>query len=156
MNWQDKKQVKKGDIGQEIVVKILEDEGLQVMTHEKTSGPHWFDIVATREKKEMICIDVKTKARLNKWKAQGIDVKHHDDYMNLIEKYGVEFWLFFVDDKNGDIHAANLKRLTNSFNPCKGIIAWPLDQMHKVNKIKKEEIQKLSSFDTRNYKYNPS
>tara|TARA_R100001440_G_scaffold3710_1_gene8780 strand:+ start:811 stop:1281 length:471 start_codon:yes stop_codon:yes gene_type:complete len=156
MNWQEKKEVKKGDLGQEIVVKILEEEGLQVMTHKKTSGAHWFDIIAARKKEEIFCIDVKTKSRLNKWKAQGIDIKHYKDYMNVIKKYNIQFWLFFVDDKNGDIHAANLKTLKNPIYPNKEIIAWSLDQMHKVDKIKKEEIKKLTSFDTRNYKYNPA
>ena len=156
MKWQNKKQVKKGDIGQEIVVKILESEGLTTYEPKKTSGAHWFDIIAARKKEQIFCIDVKTKARLNKWKAQGIDLKSSKEYISIIEKYNIPFWLFFVDDKNGDIHAANLKTLKNPLYPKKGIIAWSLDQMHKVNKIKKEEIKKLSSFDTRNYKYNPA
>jgi|TARA_R110000737_G_scaffold17151_1_gene34637 hypothetical protein len=155
MNWNDKIQVKKGDIGQEIVREILEEGGL-IVYEPKTNGAHWFDFVATRNKKEIFFIDVKTKARFNNWEAQGIDVKHYEDYMRLINQFNLPFFLFFVDDKNGDVHVANLKELKKPIQqPNENIIAWSIHEMLRVRQLDSETIKQLSALDSRNYKYNP-
>ncbi len=153
-NFEDTPQYKKGKIGEEIVKNMLKQKGW--ITYAPEGGPHYFDILATKDKSSVIAIDVKTKARFNKWAAQGIDTRHYEQYMNFVKNTSVPFFLIFVDDKNGEIHAANIAHLKNGFHPAKNIIAWPLSQMKKIGHIQdKNLIDKMGQFDTRKYKYNP-
>jgi len=68
----------------------------------------------------------------------------------------VPFYLIFIDDKCGDVYTAELAKLKNYFNPTPYIIAWYLDEMFFLFNIGEENIKKLSEFDQRSYKYNPS
>ena len=66
MKWEDKAQVKKGNIGEKIIQQYLEGKGWKVYKP-FTKGAHWFDMLACKNKAKVIAIDVKTKARFNKW-----------------------------------------------------------------------------------------
>ena len=152
--WEDLQTVKKGTLGEEIVKLYLESKGMTIYKP-VTKGAHWFDILCARGKKKIVAIDVKTKARLNKWEAQGIDIKHYDGYINFVKTTSLEFYLIFVDDKTGDVHLADIMKLTNPIYPNKKIIAWKLEDMKHLFKITNNQIEELSSYDTRNYKFNP-
>lgn len=147
--------LKKGEIGEFIVTQLLEDRGWIVYKPFTKGKAHYFDILATYEKEKVIAIDVKTKARLNKWSAQGIDIKHYDQYLRFTSKHKVPFYLVFIDDKSGDVHLADIGKLNNPIYPNEKIIAWRLDEMKHVMKISKEQIAELSKYDQRNYEYNP-
>jgi hypothetical protein len=147
--------LKKGEIGEQIIREYLESGGYIVYFPQTKNKAHYFDILATKNKEKVIAIDVKTKARLNKWAAQGINIKSYNEYMNFVEKINIPFYLVFVDDKNGDVHMANLKELVNGFNPAPHIIAWYLKDMKYLFNIGKEKITELSEFDQRNYYFNP-
>lgn len=155
MKFEDKPQYKKGLIGEEIVRNILREKGW--ITYKPDEGKaHYFDILATKDKKSVIALDVKTKARFNKWAAQGINLRHYKEYLEFIKTTNIPFFLVFVDDKNGEIHIAKLDELKNEFYPTPYIIAWELSQMKKIGTIEdKNLIDKMSQFDTRNYEYNP-
>lgn len=156
MNWEDKPQVKKGNIGENIIIDFLEKKGY-IIYKPITKAAHWIDIIATKNKEEIYAIDVKTKARFNKWMAQGIDVKHYEDYKRFKKKCNINVYLFFVDDKNGEIHCADLNKLSDGFCPNNPeIIAWNLDEMELVDKLPKNQIKILSKYDTRNYEFNPT
>lgn len=148
--------LKKGEIGEMIVQDFLEKRGWIVYRPFTKDKAHYFDALATKDKEQVIAIDVKTKARLNKWRAQGIDIRTYNEYKRFIDKVNVPFYLFFVDDKNGDVHAAELSKLKNAFNPVSYIIAWYLDEMFYLFNIGEDNIKKLSELDQRSYKYNPS
>ena len=156
INFEDMPQSKKGAIGEEIVRNLLRNKGWITYNPDKGKA-HYFDILATKDKKKVIAIDVKTKARFNNWPAQGINLRHYNEYIEFVKDTNVEFYLIFVDDKNGDIHLANLINLKEPFYPCNGIIAWSLDQMIKIACINSQELlDKMSQFDTRNYEYDPN
>jgi len=147
--------LKKGAIGEKIIMNYLENRGWVVYAPFTKNKAHYFDILATKNKEKVIAIDVKTKARLNKWSAQGIDVKHYNQYMDFMKMAKVPFYLIFIDDKLGDVHLADIGKLKNGFNPNKKIIAWMLKDMKFMFKISQEMIEKLSKYDQRNYKFKP-
>jgi hypothetical protein len=154
INFNDTPQAKKGKIGEDLIKKMLQDKGWITYAPEN-EGAHYFDILAVLKKEKVIAIDVKTKARLNKWPAQGIDIRHYEQYMNFVETTNVPFYLIFVDDKTGDIHAGELAKMNNFFYPNERIIAWPLSEMKLIGKLNDNYIAILSQYDTRTYEFNP-
>ena len=147
--------LKKGEIGEKIVREYLEGKGWIVYCPFTKNKAHYFDILATKNKQDVIALDVKTKARLNKWNAQGIDLRHYNEYINFVEKTKVKFFIFFVDDKIGDVHFAELIKLENSFNPNPNIIAWNLKEMKFLFNIGEGMINELTKYDQRNYEFKP-
>jgi len=156
MEWEEKDQVKKGNIGEAIVQSYLEGRGWTVYTP-KTKGAHWFDLLCCKGKEQVIALDVKTKARFNKWNAQGINIRSYNQYLNFLEVSSINFYLIFIDDKTGDVHLADLNEIKNKgFTPNNDkLIAWKLTDMKLLFRIEDKMIEKLSSFDTRNYKFKP-
>lgn len=148
--------LKKGEIGEMIVQKFLEKRGWIVYRPFTKDKAHYFDALATKDKEKVIAIDVKTKARLNNWRAQGINIKSYNEYKKFIDKINVPFYLFFIDDKCGDVFTAELSKLKNSFNPTPYIIAWYLEDMFYLFNIGEDNIKLLSEYDQREYDYNPS
>jgi len=148
--------LKKGELGENIIQEFLEGRGWIVYKPFTKNKAHYFDALATKDKEKVIAIDVKTKARLNKWRAQGIDIRTYNEYQKFINKVNIPFYLIFIDDKCGDVYSAELSKLKNSFNPAPYIIAWYLDEMFYLFNIGEENIKKLSEFDQRNYNYNPT
>jgi hypothetical protein len=156
MDFKDKPQFKKGEIGETYVKNWLIERGWITYSPDVKDRPHYFDMLITKDKLQVIAIDVKTKARLNNWNAQGIDLRHYDEYMRFMCTTKVPFYLFFVDDKCGDVFCADLSKLKNPFVLHeKKIIAWYLDDMRKVFQLSESQIQELSKYDTRNYTYSP-
>ena len=147
--------LKKGEIGEDIVREYLESKGWIVYSPITKDKAHYFDQLATKDKKKVIAIDVKTKARLNKWAAQGINIKHYQEYMRFVNDTNIPFYLVFVDDKNGDVHCQELKKLSNPISVNNKIIAWYLSEMIFLFNIGEEKINKLSEYDQRNYNYLP-
>lgn len=153
-NFSDTPKAKKGKLGEDIVKGYLHRKGW-ITYGPENDGPHYFDMLAAYKKEKVIAIDVKTKARLNKWPAQGIDIRHYDQYMRFTSTTNVPFFLVFVDDKTGDIHAGELAKMKNFFFPNEKIIAWPLSEMKLIGKIDSDQVALLSQYDTRNYDFNP-
>jgi len=147
--------LKKGEIGEKIIIDFLEKKGWIAYHPFTKNKAHYFDILATKDKNDVIAIDVKTKARLNKWNAQGINIKHYNEYLNFVNKTNVNFYLFFIDDKIGDVHYANIKDLKNSFYPNDYIIAWELKEMKYLFNIGFDKINELTQYDQRNYEFQP-
>ncbi len=147
--------LKKGEIGECIVQEFLEQRGWIVYRPFTKDKAHYFDILATKNKEKVIAIDVKTKARLNNWKAQGINIKTYNEYKRFIDKVNIPFYLIFIDDKSGDVYCAELSKLKNPLYPTDYIIAWHLDDMFYLFNIGNERILELSKLDQRTYDYKP-
>ena len=145
----------KGEYGERIIQESLESRGWIVYCPFTKNKAHYFDQLATKNKEKVIALDVKTKARLNNWPAQGINIKHYKEYSRFVDKINIPFYLVFVDDKNGDVHTQELIKLKEPFYPNEYIIAWSLDQMIKMFNIGEAHIKELSKFDQRNYDYKP-
>jgi hypothetical protein len=148
--------LKKGEIGEQIIREILENQGWVVYMPFTKDRAHYFDMLATQNKERVIAIDVKTKARFNKWPAQGINVRSYNEYMKFVSDTGVPFYIVFIDDKCGDIHAKDITKLKDPIFPNDKVIAWDINQMKHLGNIGEEKIQELSKYDQRNYDYNPT
>lgn len=148
--------LQKGELGETLVREYLEGRGWVVYQPFTKDRAHYFDILATKQKEEVIAIDVKTKARLNRWEAQGIDIKHYKQYLHFVENTKVPFYLIFVDDKTGDVHSAEISKLEKGKIIAGGkIIIWELEQMKHLFNIGEDNIKRLTEYDQRNYNFKP-
>lgn len=146
----------KGSIGEKIVEEYFEERGWIIYRPKQIGIAHYFDMLLTKNKEIIIAVDVKTKARLNKWNAQGIDKRNYDEYMAFTQKTKIPFYIIFIDDKCGDIHAAELSKLKDPIAVNPKIIAWSLDQMFCIDRINTATIEEMSQYDQRSYAYAPS
>ena len=157
----------KGEIGEQIVKAWLEKKGLVVYRPE-TEGVHAFDMLAIKDKRCCVALDVKSKARRNKYPDTGIDLRHYETYTAFSEKHNMPFWIVFVDEMIGEIYGNTLAELdkprTDSGKQYplrwngrdgKTTVYWPLSAMKHVHTLTEAERLKLSSFSQRNYEYAP-
>jgi hypothetical protein len=147
--------LQKGEIGENIIREYLESKGWIVYFPYTKNKAHAFDILATKNKEKIIALDVKTKARLNKWKATGINIKSYKQYLSFKKLMSIDFYIFFVDDKTGDVHKMLLNENLKAIYPTPYLIAWFLDDMEYLFNIGEENIKKISLLDQRNYLFNP-
>lgn len=165
MGFHDKKTTKKGTLGEKIIAKYLQSKGFTVYGAYGDKA-HLLDFLAIKTEGEdrgkLIAVEVKTKARFNKWAAQGIDKKHYYWYKKIAEDHPtLQLLLFFIDDKCGDVHCQDVRKLSDGNeeinSKCKGMIVWDLKEMIKISELQlsQEQIDTLSSFDTRKYDYEP-
>lgn len=164
-DWHSKTTVKKGDLGEFLVDKFLMSKGM-IPYHPNINIAHPFDRLVASKNKKIICIvDIKTKARRNYYPDTGIDKKHYDEYTFLMKKYNIPVFLFFVDEMEGCIYGNYLHILSQPTDikyknkllkyPLEqnGIIYFPLCLMRNIAKLDENEIQKLRQLSTRNYLY---
>lgn len=147
--------LQKGEIGESIIREYLENKGWIVYFPFTKNKAHAFDMLATYNKEKVFALDVKTKARFNNWEAQGINIKHYNEYINFKKQMSIPFYIVFVDDKNGDVHSMELNEETPSFKVNENIVAWHLKNMKFLFNIGQEKINKLSEYDQRSYEYKP-
>ncbi len=158
--------LEKGKIGEDIVRKKLEEKGWIVYCPFTTDKPHAFDMLATLNKERCIALDVKAKARMNKFPATGINIEHYEQYKRFGEKHLMPFWIVFVDEQTNEIYGDTIENLSkecviNNINyPFimktkfgKDIILWPIDNMHKFGNISQDESNNLKKFNTRSHEY---
>lgn len=105
-----KKNLIKGNVGEEIIKSYLEDLGW-IIYKPVTDGAHGFDIMCYKNKEGCIMADVKTKARMNKIAATGINQSHFEKYNELSKKNTMPFWILFVDEMLGKIYGNSLDTL---------------------------------------------
>lgn len=147
--------LQKGGIGEQIICSYLHSRGWITYRPTELNKAHFVDIIATKGKEKVIAVEVKTKARLNKWAAQGINIKAYKEYLNFIDCSCMPLYLFFIDDKCGDVYWQDLLKLSEGFNPAPNIIAWNLSEMNYLFTLDSYTIKMLSQYDQRNYDYSP-
>jgi len=156
--WEDKIQVKKGNIGEELVLKFLERKGF-IVYKPVTNGAHGFDNLATKDKKIVIMAEIKTKARMTYLEATGFDYKHYKEYKFISEKHNLPVFVFFVDEYLKKIYGNWLTELEKKIDGFprnisnNKIILFSLKNMKDICKLSDEQCEKLKKLSTRNYKY---
>jgi len=166
-DWEDKRQVKKGNLGERIVKGYLENKGWIVYGTE-TSGKHPFDKLCVKDKKSIIVAEIKTKARMNNYPATGFNEEHYLEYQYIYKKYKIEIFIFFVDEKMKQIYGNKLSELEQKYTDSKSkevyplkirmydgkyVILFPLKKMKKIKNLSNEEVEELKLLSTRNYDY---
>lgn len=146
----------KGELGESIFREYLENRGWIVYFPFTKNRPHFFDLLATKNKEKVIACDVKTKARLNFKPATGVNIKAYSEYKIFMESAKIPFYLIFVDDKTGDVHMLDIAKSGDGKILKNGkIMIWEIKQMQHLFNIGKENIEKLSALDQRNYIFSP-
>lgn len=165
--WQSKNSVKKGAVGESIVRGILESKGWTVY-QPMTDGAHCFDMLSIRDKRTAIALDVKAKARFNKWPATGVDLKHFNEYMRFSQKHNMPFWIVFVDEQMLSIYGETLNELEKlrtvdgknypfNLSTQKAVIrVWPISAMRPIAKLDEVQARDLSEFNQRSYEFTPA
>ena len=159
------KALKKGAIGEDIVRKLLEAKGW-IVYQPFTNGPHAFDMLATLNKERAIALDIKAKARMNKFPATGVNKKHYEQYKRFSEKHAMPFWIVFVDEAQNSIYGNTIELLDV---PCVidkieypfdlvtrhnvVIRLWPLEKMYQFGKLSDLQSAELKALNQRNYEY---
>ena len=168
-DWEDKIQVKKGNIGEEIIKQFLKEKGFVIYRPELDMS-HVFDIIAIKEKKQIIIVEVKTQARRNYYDDTGVTLKHYNEYQIIKQKYNLPMFLFFVDEMLKKIYGNWLSELEKPYEVVRmgekviypltqkgstGIrVYFHLDKMIIIKEnIDENIINDLKSLSTRNYEY---
>lgn len=164
MEWKDKSSVKKGNIGEDIVKKSLEDKGY-VIYGSITDKAHAFDFLAIKDKRVFVIAEVKSKARMNKYECTGIDIRHFNEYMYIFENQHIDVILFFVDEhpKMEKVYCQRLselikpKMIDGVAYPCKtlakGKVMFSLSDMKDVCKLTPDQVHELKYHSSRKYEY---
>ena len=163
MNWEDKEQVKKGNIGENIVDQYFEGRGY-IIYKPVTNAAHLIDRLYVKDKKKLIFADTKTKAARNLYPDTGFDYKHYEEYL-VLQDMGLEVWIFFVDEVEAAIYGNTLEKLREPHTihhngktieyplRWKEIIYFYRKNMIDVASISVEEVSEIKSHNTRNYDY---
>ena len=151
----------KGEYGERIVRRILEAKGF-VVYKPNTPGAHAFDALAIKDKQRCIALDVKAKARRNKYADTGITVSHYLTYKAFSERHSMPFWIVFVDEMVGDIYGNTLEMLDREVT-TNGICYpfeyegktryWPLISMRLLHRLTADEMKDLQSLSQRSHEY---
>jgi Holliday junction resolvase len=163
--WDDLKTVKKGNFAEKIVDDFLEEKGF-VIYNPSTKGPHAFDRLAIREKKDIIIAECKAKASRKYYPDTGINYKHYKEYKYIENKYKIPVFIFFIDELKKQIYGNFLTKLeqkTENKNiqypfiqktkKSIEIIYFPLLHMINVCNLDDEQVKYLKENSTRNYEY---
>ena len=163
MNWEDKKQVKKGNIGEGIMQRYLEEKGY-VLYNPTTPGVHTFDNLAIKDKKNVVIAEAKTKARLTKYECTGIDIRHYEEYEYIRKKHRIPVFIFFIDEWLKEIYGNFLSLLTYErtinnitypwYPPWGKQILFPMCNMRRnIYTLTTEEAEGIKKYNTRHYAY---
>lgn len=165
MNWSDKKSVRKGDIGEQVVDGFLIKKGV-IPYAPIVSRAHPFDrLCATGDKNSVFIAEVKTKAARKHYPDTGINERHFMDYMGVHHKYGIDVWLFFVDEHKEQVYGNKLSALIKPSTiahggkvityPLRqgGIVYFPLAQMIQICSLDSEVATELRGLSGRSYEY---
>jgi len=167
MDWQDKKEVKKGDIGERIINDWLEENNL-IVYEPVTGGAHGFDRLVSKGKKQLVIVEIKTKAKRNYFPDTGIDYKHYSKYKEISKKHNLTVLIFFIDEMLGQIYFGRLSELDmpNEYyyngkyysypkveTKKQKIIYFYQPNMKVIKSLKKEEIDAIKKHQSRNYDY---
>ncbi len=164
VDWNDKEQVKKGNVGEKIIKLFLEKKGFIIYKPE-TEDKHAFDILAVKNKDLIIIAEVKSYPRRNYYEDTGLNLEHYQEYKNIINKYNLPIFLFFVDEMKGEIYGNWLTKLELPYKINKltypliqkgstgDRIYFPLCHMITIDKLTNDEIKALKKHSTRKYEY---
>lgn len=152
MNWEDKLSVKKGNAGEKIVRERLEKWGW-IVYRPVTDAPHAFDFLCIANKKDIVIVEVKTKARRKHYEDTGFNLSSLNTYKGIKKKLKCDFYIAFIDcheDENTfyyeEIDELLLPvKINSSVYPKedRGIIYFHLEQFGDREKLTEEELKTL-------------
>lgn len=171
MTFQDNETTKKGNIGEEIADQWLVSKGyMPYRPAQEVDRPHPFDrLTASFDKKTLRIVEVKSKAKRQKYPDTGINVRHFNDYIFVESKYDIEVFILFIDEEKGEIYGNFINKLAQEAQVTHNgkilnypirqkyqgteIIYFPIENMLRIKKLTADQITELKKHTTKNAKY---
>jgi len=157
MVWDDKTEVKKGNIGEAIIKIELENEGYVVYSA-ITDSPHKIDYFAHKGKsKDVIAVEIKTKKRMCTSDETGFDEYDYIHYKEVQKKHNMTVYIYFVDDFEECIYYQTLEKLGEGrLLKNNNIRVWELEKMDFIRELSDVELLKLRAYPSDDDKYDYS
>ena len=162
LNWEDKPQVKKGDIGEDAVERYLEGQGY-IVYKPMTDAAHPFDRFCVKDKTDIFIAEVKTKPKRKYYPDTGFNYKHYKEYLYMQDEKKIPVFIFFVDEESGSIYGNWLdnmakektiqhnNKLINYPKVENGIIYFPIESMRDIEELRESEIESIKGLYTGAY-----
>lgn len=145
MKFNDLDTTKKGDIGEEIILGLLQEGG---WTPYKVACdcPHPFDYFSfNSSQNRTVFFEVKTYPRRASYNDTGIDLPDYHKYLSFSDLDCYEFILFFVDEFEQCIYCQNIRKLSphGVIREDHGKVYFPLAMLKKCRNLYSDELQRL-------------
>lgn len=151
-DWENRKEVKKGNIGEDIVMNYLHSNGF-VLYKPITDGSHKIDYFCHSGKdKQVICAEAKTKRRMALRPATGFNIDSYNHYIEMKSKHNINTFIFFIDDFEKCVYGQWLHLLGDGIK-IKEVIVWPLEKMKWIRSLNNIELKIISENTTVRYNY---
>lgn len=164
MVWEDRINVKKGNLGEKIVTDWLHKKGL-IVYETITDAPHAFDKLVSKGKDILVIAEVKTKPRRMYYPDTGIDIRHYNEYVEVSKKYNIPVCLFFVDEYLRQVYCGYLSELIKpkvvkfknkelTYPLClNNIIYFYQPDMTVIHQLSKAEVDEIKKYNSGSYNY---
>lgn len=151
MKWADKKEVKKGDVGEDYVDEHMIDRGyIRYIPDPDIDASHPIDrLYMKNDITDVLFLDVKTKEARIFYPDTGINIKACNKYKSIFMNTGIDVYLAFVDATAEKVYGNKLSHLLLSRQvehtvkgelvclnypiTLGGIIYFPLDEMEFIS-----------------------
>ena len=156
----------KGEVGEGIVEKLLNEKGYIIYKSNRNDIGHWLDWICIKNKTKAIAVDIKTKSRLTYINATGIDEQYFQEYVKFSKEHNMPFVLIFVDEFTKTIYGNTIDELQkpmldgNREYPSfiktkfgKELHLWSLKSMKHLSNLSEEDVKKIKENSSRNYDY---
>lgn len=157
---------KKGVLAEKLVEQRLRTKGWVIYRPGEEDGAHGFDILTMKQKKDLMIVEVKAKARRNKLPDTGIDTRLYKEYVEVSMKHNLKVFLVFVDEFLGKVYGNYISKLSETYEENnviypliektkngKEIIYFPLSNMKDLFKLDDSVLTSLKELSTRSYDY---
>ena len=169
-DWERRTSVQKGNIGEGVVQAFLESKGF-VVYRPISDEAHPFDMLAVKDKRLCIGVEVKTKAMRTFYEDTGFNQSTFEDYDAFSKKHNMDIFVFFVDENKMEIYgnwlcelekprtlrAKNGKVIHYPFveenKRGKEVRYYPYSAMKVIAKIDAQTAGQLKKLSRRNYEY---
>lgn len=168
MNWQAKRSVRLGNLGEQIVDQYLAQKGV-IPYAPAVEGAHPFDRLCAYKKTRIFIAETKTKPRRMKYPDTGISLKHYAEYKQIEQAHSLDVWLFFVDSDQAQVYGGKLKDLEIPIcvrhngallaypmtygGEFSATIYFPLCNMKAIASLTEEQVERLKGLSGRARKY---
>jgi Holliday junction resolvase len=159
LQWKDKTEVKKGEIGETIVKQYLEKNGM-IVYEPKTDGAHAFDILAIKNKEKVCIVEVKTKPKRKFYNDTGIDITSFKTYEKVSKEHNLKLFIFFVDENEKKIYGNSLNELLKEVEDKKkyplvenNIIYFHMSNMVTISDLNEKQTEEIKRYSNINEKY---
>ena len=166
MEWNRRREVKKGNYGEDLVCAYLKRDGWVIYKPEN-NGPHPFDRLCVKNKREIMIAECKTKSRMSKYNGTGVNTKNYEEYCAIVDHHKLELFLFFVDENAQEIYGNYLSILQKPYTDTSGVefpkrllcrngddvTIFSCEKMEHIAYISNKAVDVLKTHTSRNWEY---